>query len=178
MPRLFIGLEIPELVRTRLALVRAPLPGAKWIEREDMHLTLRFIGDIDNPRADELVGFLDDIRVAPFELTIRDIGAFGGNEPRVVWAGAEGGAQLDQLQRAVERACRSAGLPKEARPFRPHVTLARLRGASPDVVARFLGARAGLAIEPFSVERFVLMSSRPHVGGGPYVVEAEFPLMQ
>ena len=176
MPRLFVGLELPELVRMRLGLVRGPLPGAKWIEAEDMHLTLRFAGDIDNRQADELVGFLDEIDVDRFELTVRDLGVFGGRDPRVLWAGADGGAALDQLQRAVERACRSAGLEPEPKAFKAHITLARLRGAAPDIVARFLGSRLTLAVAPFTVERFVLYSSKPRVGGGPYVVENVFPL--
>lgn len=176
MPRLFVGLELPEMVRMRLGLVRGPLPGAKWIDPENMHLTLRFAGDIDNRQADELVGFLDDVAAGPFEVMIREVGAFGGRDPRAIWAGVEGGESLDQLQRAVERACRSAGLEPEPRSFKPHVTLARLKGARSEVVARFLGSRAGLAIGPITVDRFVLFSSRPRVGGGPYVVENVFPL--
>lgn len=176
MPRLFVGLELPELARQRLALVGGPLPGAKWIEAGNMHITLRFAGDIDNRQADEWVGFLDQIRLPPLEILIRDVGAFGGNEPRTIWAGVEGGAALEQLQRAVERAARAAGLAPESKPFKPHVTLARLKGTSPEVVARFLGSRSRLALEPFRVEEFVLYSSRPHVGGGPYVAENVFPL--
>ncbi len=175
MPRLFVGLELPEMVRVRLALIGGPLPGAKWIPPEDMHLTLRFVGDIDNRQADDLVGFLDDIRLTAFELAIRDLGAFGGNEPRIIWAGADAGPALEQLQRAVERAARLAGLPPETRSFKPHVTLARLRGTRPDVVARFLGSRPGLSIEPFVVDHFALFSSRPRVGGAPYMIENVFP---
>jgi len=176
MPRLFVGLELPEMARFRLGIVQGPLPGAKWIAPEDMHITLRFAGDVDNRQADELVGFLDDVRATRFPLTIRDVGAFGGKEPRAVWAGVEGGAPLEGLQRAVERACRSAGLAPEPRSFKPHVTLARLKGTPPDAVARFLGSRARLAVEPFLVERFVLYSSKPRVGGGPYVIENVFEL--
>jgi len=175
MPRLFVGLELPEMVRVRLGMVRGPLPGARWIDPEDMHITLRFAGDIDNRQADELVGFLDGIATTPFEVMIREVGAFGGREPRSVHAGVEPSEDLDLLQRAVERACRSAGLPPEPRAFKPHVTLARLRGTKPDLVARFLGSRGSLAIGPITVDRFVLFSSRPRVGGGPYVVENVFP---
>lgn len=176
MPRLFIGLDLPDVVRVRLGLVASPLPGARWIDPAEMHITLRFAGDIDNTVADDLVGFLDQVDVRPFDLTIRDLGAFGGREPRVIWAGVDGGAPLEALQRAVERAARSAGLAPETQAFKPHVTLARLRGTTPDQVARFLGSRSGLAVEPFRVDRFLLFSSRPRVGGGPYVVENEFPL--
>lgn len=176
MPRLFVGIALPDIVRERLALVRGPLSGARWIEAADLHITLRFIGDIDNRHADEVVGFLDAIETAPFDIEMRDIGAFGGRDPRVIWAGAEGGEPLAQLQRATERAARMAGCEPEKRPFKPHVTLARLSGTSPDVVAHFLGSRAGFQIEPFTVEEFVLYSSRPHQGGGPYVIENVFPL--
>lgn len=176
MPRLFIGLELPEMVRVRLGLVRGPLPGAKWIEPEDMHITLRFAGDMENRQADELVSFLDGIEMTPFQVMIREVGAFGGREPRTIYAGIEASPELDLLQRAVERACRSTGLAPEPRAFKPHVTLARLRGTKPDVVARFLGSRGSLAIGPITVDQFVLFSSKPYVGGGPYVVENVFPL--
>lgn len=176
MPRLFVGLEVPEYVRFRLALLRAPLPGAKWIDADSMHITLRFLADIDNRVADEVVGFLDEIQAPPFELRVGELGAFGGNEPRAIVAHVEGGEQLDYLHRAIERAARSAGLAPEARAFRPHITLARTHGTRPHEVAQFLGQQAGLTIEPFRVERFALFSSRPRLGGGPYVIENVFPL--
>jgi 2'-5' RNA ligase len=176
MPRLFSGLELPEDVRERLALVRGPLPGAKWVEPESLHITLRFAGDIDNRVADELAGFLDDVAADAFEIRINGLGSFGGHTPRVIWAGVEGGESLAALHRAHERAARSAGLEPNAQTFRPHVTLARLRGTRPDAVARFLGSRGGLRLPPFLVSRFVLFSSRPGSGGGPYVVEQSYPL--
>lgn len=176
MPRLFVGLEVPEYVRFRLALLSEPIPGAKWIDADSMHITLRFAADIDNRKADELVGFLDEIAAPPFEIRIGELGAFGGNEPRTIHVDVEGGEQLQYLHRATERAARSAGLAPETRAFKPHITLARLRGTRPNHVAHFLGSRAGLKLEPFPVERFVLFSSRPRLGGGPYVVENVFPL--
>lgn len=176
MLRLFAGLEIPRSHRTRLSLVRAPLPGAKWIEPDDMHITLRFAGDIDNRTAEDFAEFLAGIDLAPFELRIADLGVFGGREPRVIWAGVSGGEPLAALQKATERAARSAGLAPEAQTFKPHVTLARLRGTPAEMVARFLHSRALLDIPPFRVERFALFSSRPKVGGAPYVIEEAFAL--
>lgn len=176
MLRLFVGLEVPELHRQRLALVRSPLPGARWIDPADMHITLRFAGDIENGIAREFAGFLADIDVPAFEITIGGLDVFGGREPRIVFAAANGGEALEQLHRATERAARSAGLPPESQTFRPHVTLARLRGTRPEQVARFLGQRPPLSLPPFLVERFVLFSSRPRVGGGPYVVEDAYDL--
>jgi 2'-5' RNA ligase len=176
MPRLFTALELPERVQARLGLIRGPLAGARWVEPENFHITLRFAGDIDNRTADEFASFLDDIEIEPFQIRISGLGAFGGRTPRVIWAGVEGGQQLDHLQRAHERAARSAGLEPDSQTYRPHVTLARLRGTRPDAVARFLGSRGAVVSEPFRVERFVLFSARPGSGGGPYVPEHTFPL--
>jgi RNA 2',3'-cyclic 3'-phosphodiesterase len=175
MPRLFTAIEIPHTVRMHLALMRAPLPGTKWIEPDEMHITLRFAGDIDGRVADEFVDQLAGIRAQPFPVSIRGVGAFGGREPKVLWAGVEAGAELDALARANERAARSAGLEPEGRAFRPHVTLARMRGGRQQAVARFLEQHGGFRATPFVAERFVLLSAKPGTGGGPYVVEAEFP---
>src|SRR5438105_2008647 len=175
MPRLFTAIEIPEAIRMHLSLLRAPLAGAKWIEPEDMHITLRFAGDIDGRTADELVDFLAGVRARPFPVTIAGVGAFGGRDPRVLWAGVEAGEPLDALKRANDRAARAAGLQPEARAFKPHVTLARMRRGCEQAVARFLGETGALRTRPFVATRFVLLSARPGSGGGPYVVEAEFP---
>ena len=175
MPRLFTAIEIPEAIRLRLSLVRAPLSGTKWIEPENMHITLRFAGDIDGRTADEFASFLAGVRARPFPITIAGVGAFGGRDPRVLWAGVVAGEPLDALYRANDRAARSAGLEPEGRTFTPHVTLARMRGGRPPAVARFLEENGALRTEPFTATRFVLMSARPGSGGGPYAVEAEFP---
>lgn len=176
MPRLFAALEIPAELRSRLATLKTPLPGARWIEPDNLHLTLRFAGDIDNRTAGEFADHLAMIDVDSFDLRIVGLGAFGGNDPRVLWAGVEAGAELEILARGCERAARSAGLPPESRTFKAHVTLARLKYTRADAVARFLERNARFALPPFRVERFVLMSSRPQVGGGPYVVEEAYDL--
>lgn len=175
MPRLFAAILLPELIRSQLSLVSAPLTGARWMEPEDYHLTLRFFGDIDNPTADELVGFLSRIAFSPFEIEIDGLGAFGGREPRAIFAAIRPCPGLDQLQRAVERAARSAGLGPETRTFKPHVTLARLRGTRPEAVARMLGHSGAMRCWPFKVEAFDLLSSRPGSGGPPYAHEMAFP---
>ncbi len=126
MPRLFTGLEIPPLVAQSLSMMRGGLPGARWIDPENYHLTLRFIGDIDDALAHEIAGVL---------------------EP-------------------------------EGRKYTPHVTLARLRDTSSWQVADYLGARGHYRSAPFQVSRFVLFSSRSSVGGGPYIVEADYPLAE
>lgn len=176
MPRLFTGIEIPEELRLRLSRLRAPLPGAKWVEPDCLHITLRFAGDIDNRSADELAHALAAIDMPTLEVRIAGLGAFGGNDPRALWAGVEAGPELEALARANERAARNAGLAPESRKFKPHVTLARLRHARPDTVARYLHSHGAFRSEPFVASRFVLFSSRPLSGGGPYVVEEAYPL--
>lgn len=176
MPRLFTGLEIPAMLRTRLSLIRSPLEGAKWIEADNMHITVRFVGDIDDRTADEFADLLADVNTGPITVTIKGVGAFGGRDPRVLWAGVEAGPELEALYRANERAARAAGLPPDERDFKPHVTLARLRRARSHEVARFLEENGDLRTEPFVVSRFVLLSARPGTGGGPYAVEAAYPL--
>jgi RNA 2',3'-cyclic 3'-phosphodiesterase len=176
MPRLFTALEIPEMLRTRLSLLRAPLNGAKWVDAENMHITLRFAGDIDGRTADDFADLLAEVSGGPFQVSIAGAGAFGGRDPRVLWAGVETGPELDALYRANERAARAAGLDPDPRDFRPHVTLARMRGARQGAVARFLEENGDLRLEPFMVARFVLFSARPGSGGPPYAVEAAYPL--
>ena len=178
MVRLFTALEIPALQRQQLALLRSPLPGARWLDADDLHITLRFVGDIDNDRARAFVDALARVDADPFEVRVAGLGAFGGKEPRSLWAKVDGGEALEALARANERAARAAGLPPETRSYKPHITLTRLRNTRPDVVARFLQHNGSFRLEPFIAERFVLMSSRPQVGGGPYVVEEVFPMWE
>jgi 2'-5' RNA ligase len=177
MPRLFAGLELPEDVRGELARLKCPIPGARWVEPANLHLTMRFAGDLDTLRAAEFAGALSEINASAFSLRVSGTGAFGGNAPAVLWAGFEKNADLDALQRATERAARRAGLPPETRAFKPHITLARLNHARDETLARFLERHARFTAGPMFVSRFVLFSSRPKVGGGPYVVEEAFNLL-
>ncbi|MDQ8698510.1 RNA 2',3'-cyclic phosphodiesterase [Hyphomicrobium sp. LHD-15] len=176
MPRLFTGIELPSALADALSDLAMPLAGAKWVEPEDMHITLRFAGDIDNPTANDFHAALSGIDEPAFQISLSGFGAFGGQQPRALWAGVEQSPWLDALWRANERAARSAGLTSEKHSFKPHVTLARLKGTRPEAVARVLEQLGSFRTEPFQVERFVLFSSRPKVGGGPYVVEDAFDL--
>jgi 2'-5' RNA ligase len=176
MPRLFTALEIPREAALSLSLLRGGLPGARWIDVENYHITLRFIGDIEGHVADEVADALDRVRRPSFPLNLAGVGAFGGKKPHSVWAGVVASPDLNALQGEIERICQRLGLPSDPRKFTPHVTLARLRNSSPIEVAQYLSARGNFAAMPFRAGRFVLMSSRDSVGGGPYVVEEAWPL--
>lgn len=176
MPRLFTALEIPHDAALSLSLLRGGLPGARWIDVENYHLTLRFIGDVDGPLADEIANALDRVRRAPFTLTLAGVGAFGSKKPHSVYAGLRPSPDLTALQGEIDRICQRLGVSADQRKFTPHVTLARLRNASPTDVAAYLSARGNFSTAPFNVSRFLLMSSRDSVGGGPYVIEETWPL--
>lgn len=176
MPRLFTALEVPEDVGAALSTYRGGLSGARWIDAENYHVTLRFLGDIDEDAAQEAAYLLGRVRRAPFDLVVEGLDAFGGSRPRALIAKVAASPAVIELQAEHERLMRRACLPAEKRKFMPHVTLARLRDASPRAVADYLGLRGGPPRIAFRAERFVLYSSRDSVGGGPYVVEAAYPL--
>jgi 2'-5' RNA ligase len=176
MPRIFTGLEIPPAVTQSLSMMRGGLPGARWIDPENYHLTLRFSGDVDDATAHEVASLLGRVRRTPFELRFDTLSSFGGRRPRAVIATLAQTPALMELQAEHERLMQRVGLEPEGRKYTPHVTLARLRDSSSRQVADYLAARALVWTPPFQVTRFVLFSSRASVGGGPYVVEAAYPL--
>ncbi|MGZ3410443.1 MAG: RNA 2',3'-cyclic phosphodiesterase [Xanthobacteraceae bacterium] len=175
MPRLFTALEIPPDVQQSLTFLRGGIPGARWIAPENYHMTLRFIGDIDDAMAREVASILDGVTRMAFDLRLEGLSSFGGHKPRAIVATTAPTRQLLELQAEHERLMRRAGLEPEGRKFTPHVTLARLRNASSRDVADYLAHRPYRSVS-FRVTRFVLYSSRASVGGGPYVVEASYPL--
>src|SRR6478609_4644321 len=178
MPRLFTGLEIPSEIAQTLSNLRGGLPGARWIDPENYHVTLRFIGDIDGVSANEIASMLFRINRKPFEVALQGLSSFGGRKPRAVVALVNPSRPLIELQAELERLMQRFGLDPEGRKFTPHVTLARLRDASSQDVADYLSIRGYVPTQRFTVSHFTLFSSRASVGGGPYVVEHEYPLSE
>ena len=176
MPRLFTALEIPRNAAMSLSLLRGGLPGARWIDVENYHITLRFIGDVDGRTADEIVERLDRIDRPEFQIKLDGIGSFGSKKPHSVWAGVTPTPDMFALQAEIERICQRIGLAPDPRKFTPHVTLARLKASRVDDVVHYLSGRGNFHTAPFTVSRFVLLSSRESVGGGPYLTEEIFPL--
>ena len=178
MPRLFTALEIPRDAALSLSLLRGGLPGARWVDVENYHMTLRFIGDVEGHVADEIANALDRVRRPSFSLALSGVGQFGGRKPHSIWAGVAASPDLFALQAEIERICQRLGLPADPRKFTPHVTLARLRNSRLEDVVSYLSGRGNFHTAPFMVNRFVLMSSKESVGGGPNVVEEVFPLFE
>jgi 2'-5' RNA ligase len=175
MPRLFTGVEIPSHIGEALSMLRGGLPGARWITPDNYHLTLRFIGDVDEVTAQEVALVLGRVRRAPFELHMEGLTSFGGKRPRAVVANVAPAQALLDVQAEQERLMQRIGLDPEGRKYTPHVTLAGLRDSSSLDVADYLSARGYFRTAAFPVSRFVLFSARDSVGGGPYVVEAAYP---
>ena len=177
MPRLFTGLEIPAELREEIARLKVPLPGGRWTEPDNLHLTLRFVGDIDKPQAAEFAERLAAIEIDAFELRLarprhfrRQRAALDLGRCRRL-ARARGPGARQRPCRARSPGCR----PTDARSSRTS-RIARIKYASPDEIARVLQRIGAFRSRPYFVSRFVLFSAKPKTGGGPYAVEETFPL--
>ena len=177
MVRLFTAVPLPEIVRQQLLLATGGLPRARWSAPHNMHITLRFIGEVDRGLAEDCALALESIAAPPFPLTISGVGQFGaGKHARVLWAGVEKSAALDRLHHKIESTLVRTGLEPEPRKFSPHVTLARLKDSPKERLAGYLQAHAALQVGPFPVDRFILYSSWPGKEAPAYREEAVYAL--
>jgi len=176
--RLFIAIALPEEVKERLAGLAGGLPGARWVPPANMHLTLRFVGEIDNGQARDLDDALSLIDGKGFDLVLRGIGAFAeSHRLRSLWVGVEPVEPLLRLQAKVEQAVVRAGLPVERRKFKPHVTLARFRSDPPEQkLSDYLAQHGLFRAAPVAVHDFTLFSSFLGSEGAIYSAEAVYPL--
>lgn len=177
MIRLFAAVAIPDDIAVGLAPRQKGILGARWRPSESLHLTLRFFGSIREDKADDLDVELGQIGVPAFDLELEGVGAFGdGADLRAVWAGVARSEPLERLAKRCESAARRAGLPGETRVYKPHITLAYLRGVDPASVGAWIGNHNLLKSPPFQVSRFGLYSSWPGDQGGLYRLERSYPL--
>jgi 2'-5' RNA ligase len=176
MLRLFVGIEFPPEFKLRLELLCADIPGARWVDAGNLHLTLRFIGEVSEDIAADVDEALAEVRVPRFSLRLAGTGTFGGNKPDVLWVGVERDPELVRLRDKIERALIRAGLEPERRKFAPHVTLARLRNPEIPKLAQFLAANAQFRADPLPVDHFSLIASFPTKAGSVYEDQADYPL--
>jgi 2'-5' RNA ligase len=177
MLRLFVAVPLPETTRSDLAGLCSGVPGARWVPSENMHLTLRFIGEVGRGDADDIHQALGRISLPAFDLTVAGVGCFeSGNKIHTLWANVEKQELLARLREKVEAAVVRVGLEPERRKFKAHVTLARFRRGSASRVGTFIEHQDRFRSGPFRVECFTLF--RSHLGGeGPhYEPLADYPL--
>jgi 2'-5' RNA ligase len=179
--RLFVALPIPDPVTRALTIVQGGVPGARWQSREQMHLTLRFVGEVEGGDMRALDDALAGIDAPAFDLQLHGVGQFGNKQPHALWAAARKQELLEHLQRKVDNAIRRVGQPpssgdKDAHKFTPHVTLARLRHPDLDRLRDWLVQHALFTSEEFAVNAFCLYSSKLTSDGSIYRMEREYPL--
>jgi 2'-5' RNA ligase len=174
--RLFVALPLPQDVAQSLLLIQGGVPGARWQSREQLHLTLRFIGEVDNQTAILLDEVLAGIHAPAFEMQLHAVGQFGGNHMHALWAAVRRNEALEHLQRKVDSAIRKIGQPQDAHKFTPHVTLARLRHPEPGKAVEWLAQHALYTSPEFTVGAFQLYSSKLTSDGSIYRVEQDYPL--
>jgi RNA 2',3'-cyclic 3'-phosphodiesterase len=173
MLRLFVGIALPPEVKLRLSLLCSGVPGAKWVDAGNLHVTLRFIGEVDEGLASDIDDALIQIRAPRFDLALAGVGHFG---TRMLWVGVERDPALLHLYDKVESAIVRLGFAPEGRRYAPHVTLARLKyGAEPKIQA-FLQEHALFRAAPYAVERFSLVASYLTKSGAIYEDQADYEL--
>ena len=174
--RLFVAIDLPDEVSDELERLCVGLPGARWNDPEQYHLTLRFIGEVDGLVADDIEQGLAEIEFEPFQIELHGFGHFPPRgEPKVLWAGISPHALVEPLRRAVDRVVNQAGVAPEGRKFSPHVTVARFPyGAPIERLQRFFAGHALYRSKPFMVESFHLYSSQLHHDGAIHTLEASY----
>ncbi len=176
MHRLFVAIRLPRPIRERLLALMGGVPGARWQTEDQLHLTLRFIGEIDRRQAEDFAAALLSIAFPPFEIALQGAGHFGqGTRAGALWIGVTAHDPLAALHRKVDQACLRAGLPPEGRAYFPHITVARLpRTAGP--VEPFLETASAVSSEPFTVDSFCLYESSLGSEGATYEIAERYRL--
>ncbi|MDH3660819.1 MAG: RNA 2',3'-cyclic phosphodiesterase [Alphaproteobacteria bacterium] len=179
MPRLFVALDLPDAIKESLDPLMRGLGDVRWLADDQLHLTLRFIGELDNGRTNEVVDALSLVPGLPFDLRLKGIGHFPPRgEPRVIWTGIERQPQLTALKRRIDRALQQAGLERDSKKYTPHVTLARLRRPPTQAgLATYLMRHSLFRSPSFPVSGFKLFSSWLDPDGADYQVEASYELV-
>ena len=175
--RLFVALPLPEDARARLSALQSGVPGARWVAQDNLHLTLRFIGETDRHGAEELDAGLGLIRAPAFGLTLSGVGFFDrGRYAHTLWAGTTSPEPVVFLRDKIESVAVRAGLAPERRKFSAHVTLARLDDVPSVRLGPYLETRHGFAAGPYPIVHFTLFESRPGGDGVHYEPLADYPL--
>ena len=176
MHRLFVAIRPPETVREQLLDLMEGMPGMRWQNDGQLHLTLRFVGEVERPMAEDLAVALQHVRFDRFQLALDGVGKFEKHRNGALWAGVQPKEQLKALNAKIERACQSTGLEPERRAYHPHITLARWKGRASRLDA-YLERYGGLSSKPWEVREFILYESHLGQAGAHYEAVETYPLL-
>lgn len=177
MIRLFVAIGLPHATSIDLAMLGGGgVPGARWVPMENYHITLRFIGEVSEPQAEDIASALAAISCKPFDLQIKGCGVFGQDQPRALWAGVAPNEALTVLHKKIEHAFQRMGLAPDTRKFKPHITLARLRNTEPLKVQQFIQDHSLYKPPPIAIDSFGLYSSDLSHSGSIYHLEQSYTL--
>ena len=178
MPRLFVAIDLPESVKNQvLGLTQFGMRGVKWVSLEQFHLSLRFIGEVDQHLFDSIAICLSKVRGSEFMLTLKGIGTFPANKhPRVIWTGAEKNGLLVQIRNKIEHQLNQIGILSEGRKFHPHVTLGRVKENKIKGMGDYITQYALFHSDTVLIDNFVLFSSKLTPKGAIYTKEMTYPL--
>ncbi len=179
MPRLFVALDLPSEIKMSLEPLAGGLGDVRWTGADQQHLTLRFIGEVDNGTAHDVADALALVPGMPFELQLKGIGHFPPRgEPRIIWAGIAKNRELKGLKKRIDKVLKQAGLPADPQNYSPHVTLARMRRPPNQAeLAAYLMRHSLYESAPFAVSGFYLYSSWLQPEGPTYQIEASYQMV-
>ncbi|MDG5815482.1 RNA 2',3'-cyclic phosphodiesterase [Chitinispirillales bacterium ANBcel5] len=177
MPRLFVAIDLPEDIKDQLIETYHAIPGAKWIDEKQLHLTLRFIGDVQNDIADRIHLSLKSVSSSSFSMALKGVGYFPPKRhPRVLWFGIAENPELLQFQAKIDKVITEAGIAPEGRKYSPHITVARLNKSPLERIVNFISANSLFSTDSFTVTEFHLYSSTLGKEGAHHIKEATYPL--
>ena len=176
MPRLFVAIDLPERIRGDVSSLYEAIHGASWTPEDNLHLTLRFIGEADGDAIQRIDSALRSVEFKPFTMRLKSTGFFPPRgQPKILWCGVARNEELLSLQKQTERALTSkASLPPQDRKFSPHITIARLKDSPEQKLAQFLTTNALFETENLTVSKITLYSSLLKRDGAVYTKEAEY----
>lgn len=182
MPRLFVAIDLPAPLKDQLSALTTRIDGVRWTETENLHLTLRFIGDVPQETAEAIQAALSDVHSPPFSLQLNGVGTFPANPrkpPRIVWAGLSNPPAVQSLHEKIEKTVSDLGPTPDNRPYTPHITLGRVKSADDGTISairQFLERNAAFHSEAFVPVEFHLIESQLSSSGPKYVSLARYPL--
>lgn len=175
--RCFIAIPLPKSVKQQLGNLQESIENLRWQNINQLHITLKFLGEVSDDKVQDLQAELRKVELSAFSISLKELGYFPkGKKPRVLWAGIEESKPLVKLKKKIEAICAVLNFEADNRPFKPHITLARMKGTSENDVMAFIKQHKQFDIQDVPVEEFVLYESRLHSDGAEHIQLKTFQL--